>query len=112
MIHWECFDNSGTLFSLFPEDQDILQKPNKMEIMETRLTPGGNPASLINGPKASAAKGVFSDGFKINTFPVANAGAAFSAAVLNGPFQGTIPATTPNGSFLTIFKNPSSRGKD
>lgn len=78
----------------------------------TWKTPGGNPASMMRGPRAREAKGVFSDGLRMKTFPVARAGAALRPTVPRGPFQGTIPQVTPIGSFLTILRKPSSWGQD
>lgn len=53
-------------------------------------TPGGKPASMINFPNSAAIRGVFSLGFRMNTLPVAKAGAALRPTEARGPFQGMI----------------------
>jgi hypothetical protein len=44
----------------------------------------------MSSPILSAVSGVCSAGLRIDTFPHANAGAIFNAAIMMGPFQGTI----------------------
>lgn len=74
----------------------------------TWKTPGGKPASMMREPRAREARGVFSEGLRMKTFPVARAGAAFRPIVPSGPFHGTIPHVTPMGSLRTILRKPSS----
>lgn len=67
---------------------------------------------MISDPRANDENGVFSDGLRIKQLPVARAGPALRPIVPMGPFQGTIPAVTPSGSFRTILRKPSSCGHD
>lgn len=103
----EPVNETFRIFIWLASSAPVLPSPDS-----TWNTPGGNPASLINGPRAREANGVFSEGLRMKQLPVARAGAAFRPTVPRGPFQGTMPAVTPKGSLRTILRKPSSCGKD
>lgn len=62
--------------------------------VRTWKTPLGKPAASKSGAIASEPKGLCSEGFRINTFPVARQGAAFMKRVAMGALNGFIPAHT------------------
>ena len=63
----------------------------------TLKTPSGTPASLRSSAVRIDADGSFSDGFKMNVFPQARAGAHIHMGTIAGKLKGVIPATTPSG---------------
>ena len=77
---------------------------------KTCRAPGGKPASVASSAMRSAVNGDRLAGFNTTTFPAANAGAAFHAAIGSGKFQGTIAATTPIGCRNVKSKPPRATG--
>ena len=63
----------------------------------TLKTPSGSPASFSSSAVRSDADGSFSDGFRMNVFPHAIAGAHIHMGTIAGKLNGVIPATTPSG---------------
>ena len=64
----------------------------------TLNTPSGSPASAAMRASSIAVIGVCSAGFSTTVLPHASAGAVFHVAMMNGPFHGVMPPTTPSGS--------------
>ena len=74
-------------------------------------TPGGNPASSINSPNSNIAAEACSEALSTIVLPAAKAGPTLTATKNNCEFQGTIAATTPNGSrFVKTNKSGLSIG--
>ena len=65
--------------------------------LTTLSTPAGRPASRNSSASRSGTDGSRSDGFRMNAFPHASAGAAFHSGIIAGKLNGVIPATTPSG---------------
>ena len=74
------------------------------EPVTTFSTPGGRPHSAATAAISSAVSGVSEAGFSTRQLPMIRAGAIFHIAIMNGRFQGTMPAQTPMGSRLTKFQ--------
>jgi hypothetical protein len=59
----------------------------------TFKTPGGAPASTNSSAIRTGHDGSFSDGFRMNAFPQAMAGASIHSGTIAGKLNGVIPAT-------------------
>ena len=64
----------------------------------TLSTPSGMPAAAASSAIRSVLSEVSSAGLMIRLLPLANAGAAFQAAIISGKFHGRTAPTTPIGS--------------
>ncbi|CAB4853390.1 unannotated protein [freshwater metagenome] len=56
-----------------------------------------------------AVSGVFGAGLATTVQPATNAGASLLMMLRNGAFHGTIAATTPIGSYITVVGRPTVR---
>ena len=61
-------------------------------------TPGGRPSKLRASRRLES--GFWWGGLQTRVFPAASAGATFQASSSSGKLNGTIAATTPNGSLI------------
>ena len=66
----------------------------------TLNTPSGMPAWVASSATRSRVSGVVSEGLMTIEQPAARAGMTFHMPIISGKFHGTMPATTPTGSFL------------
>src|SRR4029077_15018254 len=64
----------------------------------TLKTPSGIPASAAIRASSIAVIGVGSAGLSTTGVPPRAPGAVFQVAMMNGPFHGVMPPTTPSGS--------------
>src|SRR6185295_10032691 len=69
-------------------------------------TPSGKPASFSNSAKRPQLIGTFSDGFMIIQFPKAIAFGMVQLGTMLGKLNGTIEATTPNGTCSVLHSTP------
>ena len=58
------------------------------------------PAWIASSATRSRVSGVVSEGLMTIEQPAARAGMTFHMPIISGKFHGTMPATTPTGSFL------------
>ena len=67
----------------------------------TFTTPGGRPSR--QRASSSVESGFWCGGLQTTVFPAASAGASFQASSSSGKLNGTMAATTPNGSLMVKF---------
>ena len=66
------------------------------------------PASSASSQIRSVLSGVSDAGLTTTVLPQQSAGPIFHEAMRRGKFQGTIAATTPNGSWKVAFTPPAT----
>src|SRR6185437_3700597 len=74
-------------------------------------TPSGKPASFNNAANFPALNGTFSEGFKIIQLPKAMAFGMVQLGTILGKLNGTIDATTPNGTCSILHSTPRLTSK-
>lgn len=70
----------------------------------TLKTPAGIPASVARAARATAVKGVSSEGLSTTVQPAARAGATLRVTMAAGKFQGVTAATTPTACLRTRIR--------
>jgi hypothetical protein len=75
-------------------------------------TPLGRPAFSKYSANFIAAKGVCSDGFKINVLPAVIANGIIHRGTITGKLNGVIPETTPMGSWVITQLIPGETSED
>mmetsp|Transcript_9611 Transcript_9611/g.13055 ORF Transcript_9611/g.13055 Transcript_9611/m.13055 type:complete len:222 (-) Transcript_9611:33-698(-) len=89
--------------SLATEGWEASTAPTSEALPVTTLkTPGGMPALLASSPRASAERGVNSEGFTTREHPAARAAPALRVIMAQGKFHGVMAAQTPTGCFNTM----------
>src|SRR5258708_33369779 len=69
-------------------------------------TPSGKPASFNSSAKRPQLNGTFSDGLMIMQLPNAMALGMVQLGTMAGKLNGTIDATTPNGTCSVLHSTP------
>ena len=74
--------------------------------LTTCKIPFGNPASSNKAASIMGTEGSLSDGFSINAFPYAIAGANIHIGIIAGKLKGVIPAVTPSACLMEYISIP------
>ena len=67
-------------------------------------TPGGRPAASAQSARSELVSGAHSGGLTTTVFPAASAGPSFQVPSISGAFHGVMIATTPAGSWRTMWR--------
>mmetsp|Transcript_1192 Transcript_1192/g.2569 ORF Transcript_1192/g.2569 Transcript_1192/m.2569 type:complete len:275 (-) Transcript_1192:326-1150(-) len=67
-------------------------------------TPSGAPALSSSSARATAVRGVSSEGLRTTVQPAASAGATLRVIIDMGKFQGVMAATTPTACFIVTMR--------